>query len=86
MTSLTLLEAATELGAGLGKMGATFGAGISTIGAGYGIGQIGKTAMESLARQPEASGDIRTNMILACAFIEGIAFLSIVVCLLSLFV
>jgi F-type H+-transporting ATPase subunit c len=86
MTSMTLLEAASGIGAGLGKIGATFGAGISTIGAAYGIGQIGKTAMESIARQPEVAGDIRTNMILACAFIEGIAFLSIVVCLLSLFV
>lgn len=83
---MTLLQAATEIGAGLGKIGATFGAAISTIGAAYGIGHIGKTAIESLARQPEVSGDIRTNMILSCAFIEGIAFLSIVVCLLSLFV
>jgi F-type H+-transporting ATPase subunit c len=86
MTSLTLLQAAGDIGAGLGKIGAAFGAGIATIGAAYGIGQIGKTSMEALARQPEVSGDIRTFMILACAFIEGVAFLSIVVCMLSLFV
>jgi F-type H+-transporting ATPase subunit c len=85
MTSLTLLEAAAGTGAALGKIGVTFGAGISTVAAAYGIGNIGKTALESLARQPEVAGDIRTNMILSCAFIEGIAFLSIVICLLGLF-
>jgi F-type H+-transporting ATPase subunit c len=86
MTSMTLLQAAAAAGAELGKIGATIGAGIATFGAGYGIGKIGKSAMESLARQPEVSGDIRTYMILSCAFIEGVAFLAIVVCLLSLFV
>ncbi|MCL2167582.1 MAG: ATP synthase F0 subunit C [Lentimicrobiaceae bacterium] len=86
MTSLTLLEAAGDIGVALGKMGAAFGAGIATIGAAYGIGKIGHGAMESLARQPEVSGDLRTFMILTSAFIEGVALFGIVVCMLSLFV
>lgn len=63
-------------------MGAGIGAGIAAIGAGLGIGNIGKSALESLARQPEVSGDIRTNMILMAAFVEGVALFAIVVCLL----
>ncbi|MBM3437474.1 MAG: F0F1 ATP synthase subunit C, partial [Bacteroidetes bacterium] len=47
----------------IAKMGAGLGAGIAAIGAGIGIGQIGKGAVESIARQPEAVGDIRSNMI-----------------------
>lgn len=78
----TLLEAAPDAGAGIGKMGAAIGAGLSAIGAGLGIGNIGKSALESLARQPEVSGDIRTNMILTAAFVEGVALFGIVVCLL----
>jgi len=50
-----------------------------------GIGQIGKSALESIARQPESTGDIRTNMIVAAALIEGVAFFAIVVCLLIVF-
>jgi F-type H+-transporting ATPase subunit c len=81
MTMMTLLQAAVG-GAAIGKMGAGIGAGIAAIGAGIGIGQIGKSAAESVARQPEASGDIRTFMILTAAFVEGVALLAIVVCLL----
>ncbi|MBP7102804.1 MAG: ATP synthase F0 subunit C [Bacteroidales bacterium] len=73
-----LLEVATELG----KMGAGIGAGIAAIAAGIGIGNIGKSALESLARQPEVGGDIRTNMIISAALIEGVAFFAIVVCML----
>ncbi|MBP5613871.1 MAG: ATP synthase F0 subunit C, partial [Bacteroidales bacterium] len=46
------------------------------------IGNIGKGALESLARQPEVGGDIRTNMIIASALIEGVALFAVVVCLL----
>jgi F-type H+-transporting ATPase subunit c len=67
-------------------MGAGFGAGIAAIGAGIGIGQIGRGALESIARQPEALGDIRSNMIIAAALVEGAAFFAIVVCLLILFI
>ena len=51
--------------------------GIAVIGAGLGIGLIGAKAMESIARQPEAVGDIRGNMILMAAFIEGAALVAI---------
>ncbi len=81
MSLLTLLQAAADFSA-IGKMGAGIGAGIAAIGAGIGIGNIGKGAVESVARQPEAGGDIRTNMILSAAFVEGVALFAIVVCLL----
>ncbi|MDD3737713.1 MAG: ATP synthase F0 subunit C [Lentimicrobiaceae bacterium] len=76
-----LLQVATDLGP-LAKLGGAIGAGITAIGAGFGIGSIGKTALESVARQPESSGDIRMNMIVSAALIEGVAFFAIVVCLL----
>ena len=78
---MVLLEAAA-----LGKLGAALGAGISAIGAGLGIGKIGASAMEAIARQPEASADIRSNMIVSAALIEGVAFFAVVVCLLILFI
>jgi F-type H+-transporting ATPase subunit c len=62
--------------------GAGIGAGLAAIGAGIGIGQIGGSALEAMARQPEAIGDIRANMIVAAALVEGAAFFGIVVCLL----
>ncbi|MCF6239963.1 MAG: ATP synthase F0 subunit C [Bacteroidales bacterium] len=71
---------------GLAKLGAGFGAGIAAIGAGIGIGRIGESAVAAIARQPEAVGDIRSNMIVSAALIEGVAFFAIVVCLLILFV
>ena len=64
------------------KMGAGIGAGIVAIGAGLGIGRIGASANEGIARQPGAVGDIRTNMILAAALIEGVALIGEVVSLL----
>lgn len=85
MSLLTvLLQVATDL-APYAKMGAGIGAGIAAIGAGIGIGQIGRGAVESIARQPEAVGDIRSNMIVSAALIEGVAFFAIVVCLLVVF-
>jgi F-type H+-transporting ATPase subunit c len=78
-TSIILASAA------LAKMGAALGAGITAIAASFGIGQIGSRAMESIARQPTAAGDIRSNMIVSAALIEGVAFFAIVVCLLILF-
>ncbi|MBM3404487.1 MAG: ATP synthase F0 subunit C [Bacteroidetes bacterium] len=80
-----LLEVANDLGP-VAKMGAGIGAGIAAIGAGIGIGNIGKGAVEAIARQPESVGDIRSNMIVAAALIEGVAFFAIVVCLLILFI
>lgn len=82
MTLLTLLlQIANDLSP-LGSAGAALGAGIAAIGAGMGIGNIGRSALESIARQPEAAGDIRSNMIVAAALIEGVAFFAIVICLL----
>jgi F-type H+-transporting ATPase subunit c len=59
--------------------GGAIGAGLAAIGAGIGIGQIGKGAVESIARQPEAMNDIRANMILAAALVEGAALFAIIV-------
>ncbi len=70
------------LDAAMAYMGAGIGAGIAVIGAGLGIGRIGGTALESMARQPEAIGDIRASMIVAAALVEGAAFFGIIVCLL----
>ena len=65
---------------GLAKLGCGIGAGISVIGAGFGIGKIGGQAMDAIARQPEASGKIMTNMILTSAFVEGCALFAIAAC------
>ena len=79
---LSVLLQAAAAGVGVSKLGAALGAGLAVIGAGMGIGKIGSSAMEAIARQPEASGDIRMNMIIAAALIEGVALLAVVVCLL----
>ena len=86
---MTLLAIILQVAANLvpiAKMGAGLGAGIAVIGAGIGIGKIGGSALESIARQPEAVGDIRSNMIIAAALVDGVAFFAIVVCLLILFI
>jgi len=57
---------------------AAIGAGLAVIGAGIGLGQVGGKAVEAIARQPEASGDIRGAMILVAALIEGAALIAIV--------
>lgn len=71
-----LLQAAADAGL------AGIGAGLAAIGAGVGIGKIGASALESMARQPEATGDIRANMIVAAALVEGVALFGVIVCLL----
>ena len=63
-----LLEVSQALGL------AGIGAGLAAIGAGVGIGRIGGSAMDAIARQPEASGKIQTAMLIAAALIEGIGF------------
>ena len=73
--SMTLLNILLQ-GAGdmaVAKAGAVIGAGLAAVGAGIGIGRIGGSALESIARQPEAKGDIVSNMILAAALVEGVA-------------
>ncbi len=74
--STVLLE--VTLGVGF----AGLGAGVAAIAAGLGIGKIGATALESIARQPEATGDIRASMIIAAALVEGVALFAVIVCLL----
>ncbi len=73
ITSMLLAEGLAQLGCGIG-------AGIAVIGAGLGIGRIGGSAVDAIARQPEASGKIFTQMILTSAFIEGCALFAIVAC------
>ena len=75
----------TSTGYGLMVGGAAIGAGLAVIGAGRGIGQIGGGAVESIARQPEATGQISTAMIITAALIEGVALFAIVVALLISF-
>jgi F-type H+-transporting ATPase subunit c len=64
---------------------AAVGAGVAALAAALGIGRIGGSALESIARQPEAVNDIRGNMILAAALVEGAAFFAMVVALLVVF-
>ena len=67
----------------LSKVAAAIGAAIAIIGAAMGIGKIGQSAMEAIARQPEAAGDIRSSMIIAGALVEGATLFAIVVCVLA---
>jgi F-type H+-transporting ATPase subunit c len=66
----------------LGYLGAGLGAGLAVLGAGLGIGKLAAAALEGSARQPEASGDLRTTMIIAAALIEGATFFALVICIL----
>jgi F-type H+-transporting ATPase subunit c len=66
--------------------GGAIGAGLAAMGAGIGIGQIGKGAVEAIARQPEATNDIRANMILTAAFVEGVALFAVIAGILAMFV
>ena len=82
MLSLVMLQAAA---AGLSQFGAAIGAGLAAIGAGIGIGKIGGSAMEAIGRQPEAANDIRMNMIIIGALVEGVALSAVIICLLALY-
>ena len=74
------------LGLPIANAGGAIGAGLAAIGAGLGIGQIGRGAVESIARQPEAVNDIRANMILTAALIEGVALFAVIAGILAMFV
>ena len=78
---MSLLTFLVEVG--LSHMGGAIGAGLAAIGAGIGIGQIGRGAVEGIARQPEASNEIRANMILAAALVEGVALFAVIAGLLA---
>ena len=75
-----ILQAAA--GAALGKVVAAIGAAIAALAGAIGIGMIGKSTMEAIARQPESSGNLRTSMIIAAGMVEGAALFAIIVCLL----
>lgn len=69
---------------GTAAAGGAIGAGIAALGAGVGVGQIGKGALEAMARQPEVSGDLRSNMILAAALVEGVALFGVIAGILAI--
>ena len=76
MTSMSiLLQAAAD--ASMAKAGAVVGAGLAAVGAGIGIGQIGGSALQSMARQPEMKGDLVANMFVAAALVEGVALAAV---------
>ena len=75
--------AATNGGGSLAGLGAGLAAGLAVLGAGWGIGRIGGSAVESIARQPEMAGRIFVNMILTAALVEGVALFAVVVGLLG---
>lgn len=81
MISMILLQAAA--GAAIGKAGAAIAAAVAAIAAAIGIGKIGQATMESIARQPESVGDLRTAMIIAAGMVEGASLFAIIVCLLA---
>ena len=76
---LSIILEAVSLAPGLVSIGAA----IAVIGAGLGIGKIGQSAMEAMARQPEAAGKIQMGMIIAAALVEGSTFFALAVCLLA---
>ena len=65
-------------------IGATIGAGLAVLGVGLGLGRIGASAAESIARQPQVSGKIQTNMLLAAVLVEGVGIIALVICILAI--
>jgi F-type H+-transporting ATPase subunit c len=68
---------------GARKLGGAIGAGLAVIGGGLGIGRIGGSAVEAIARQPEAGAAVQTAMIISAALIEGATLFGVVVGLLA---
>ena len=66
-------------------LGAAIGAGLAAIGAGIGIGTLAASALQGIARQPSAADNIRNNMILTAALVEGVALIAEVVAFLIIF-
>ncbi len=81
---MDFLPTLLEITGNIAGLGGGIGAGLAALGAGVGVGRIGGSAVEAIARQPEAVGDIRANMILAAALVEGVALFGVVVGLLTL--
>ena len=82
MLAFILLQVAAK--AAFGTLGAAFGAAIAAFAAGYGIGKVGKSAIEGIARQPEAAGNIRSTTIIVAGMIEGACLLAVITCLLAI--
>ena len=80
---MSILSILLEVSVGLGLAG--IGAGLAALGAGMGIGRIGGSAMEAIARQPEAANKIQTMMIIIAALVEAVALFAAVICLLISF-
>jgi F-type H+-transporting ATPase subunit c len=85
LSNILLDVTASGANVGIGYGIAAMGAGLAAVGADIGIGRIGGSAVESIARQPEAINDIRSNMILTAALVEGAAFFAMVIGLLVIF-
>ena len=69
---------------GASRLGGAIGVGLVIMGGAAGIGRIGGSAVESMARQPEAAGQISTAMIITAALIEGATLFAVIVCLLAI--
>lgn len=76
-------EVMAALAKGMGMLGGVIGAGLIVMGAARGIGQLAGSAVEAIARQPEAGGRIFTTMIIAAALIEGVTLFALIICLLA---
>ncbi|MGM9735783.1 MAG: ATP synthase F0 subunit C [Candidatus Cryptobacteroides sp.] len=74
----------TAAAAVIGKAAGAIGAAIAAIAAAFGIGKIGSSAMEAIARQPESAGNIRTAMIIIGALVEGACLFAIIACLMAI--
>mgnify|MGYP000423384643 CR=1 FL=1 len=81
-SSPTLAQGAAPAVEGIGKGLGAVGAGLAIIGGGLGIGMVGRGAVEGIARQPNAAGDIRGAMIVAAGLIEGVTFFALIVTIL----
>lgn len=77
---ISLMQAAIHWGSITAPLGAAF----VVFGAALGISKIGSTALDAIARQPEAAGSVQTTMIVSAALIEGASLFAIVVCLMAL--
>jgi F-type H+-transporting ATPase subunit c len=75
---------AATAGLNLGALSATIGAALVAFGAAFGIGKIGSSSMEAIARQPEAANNIRMAMIIAAGLIEGVSLFAVVVCFMAI--
>lgn len=74
---------ATDHGTSIAIPTAAIGAGLALIGGGLGIGRVGGSAVEAMARQPEMAGQIQTAMIIAAALIEGATFFALIICIMK---